>query len=191
MSTHQYSRSFTNGGWDLDINISQDVEAMMVGKIFTISCDENIVVFTFEEDLDVNEESTLDGVVDAYRSQASDRILNFVKQDKFNLIDKRTNELINQGFQFAGKTFSLTHEAQHKLTNFYNLRDDVSLLYPIKFNTKDDNDFYEAQDSSDISNMYAEANSVIRIHVDSGTALKDQVRGATSKVEVDAVMDDR
>jgi len=45
--------------------------------------------------------------------------------------------------------------------------------------------------AEDVVNFYGNAMLTVRAHLDSGTALKEQVKAATTKTEVDAVVDNR
>jgi len=106
-------------------------------------------------------------------------------------IDHRTLELIAQGFVFAGKTFSLSQAAQSRLLGINQVRDNPAVTYPINWNTIDDSDVYPVPDSATLFSFYLTAMGTYRAHVDSGTTLKDQVRAATTKAEVEAIIDPR
>lgn len=111
------------------------------------------------------------------------------KVEKFKDIDDRTNELITQGFPYNGKVFSMSFSAQINITALYQSKD--LLTYPIKYNTVDDLDTYNVVDAADLANMYFAALTTKKGHIDAGTALKDLVRVAATKEEVDLVIDNR
>jgi hypothetical protein len=104
-------------------------------------------------------------------------------------IDGRTGELISLGFAYATKQFSLSQNAQINISALNQTRDE--LTYPINYNTVDDLDTYDVVDATDMHNMYLTALSTKKAHLDSGTALKNQVRAATTHNEIDAVIDNR
>jgi hypothetical protein len=108
---------------------------------------------------------------------------------KYNAIDRRTGELISQGFAYANKQFSLSQNAQINISALNQTRNE--LTYPINYNTIDDLDIYDVVDATDMNNMYMTALVVKKGHLDSGTALKNQVRAATTSIEIDSVIDNR
>lgn len=126
-----------------------------------------------------------------HTTQALVECLIEAKAAKFASIDARTDELIASGFTFASKQFSLSQAAQSRLMGINQVRDDENVTYPIKWNTIDDSDTYSIPDSATVLSFYLTAVGTYRTHVDSGTALKDQVRAATTVAEVDAVVDNR
>jgi len=79
--------------------------------------------------------------------------------------------------------------SQLTLLGSFNAR--AALVYPVRWNTIDDADVHDLQNATDIEDMYAAAVSAVRAALDSGTALKDQVRAATTRAALDAVVDGR
>ena len=73
----------------------------------------------------------------------------------------------------------------------YSTKDDPILIYPIKFNTIDDLNTFDAVNASDIANMYYSALATKKSYLDSGTVLKEQIRAATTQAEVDSISDIR
>lgn len=117
--------------------------------------------------------------------------LNEYKQLKSNAIDARTSELIEQGFSYASKTFSLSGNAQTNILAIFTTRSHAALTYPIAYSTIDDLDSYNIVDATDAENMYLTALATKRGHLDSGNALKDSIRAAVDEAGVDAVVDNR
>lgn len=111
------------------------------------------------------------------------------KQEKFKDIDDKTAELISAGYTYDSKQFSLSTSAQINLSALRESKD--IMTYPIKYNTLDDTDTYSVTDATAVENMYRQALAVKKGHLDAGTDLKDQVRAAATKTEVDAVVDNR
>lgn len=110
------------------------------------------------------------------------------KTKKKLAIDLKTQQLIGQGFTYASKIFSLSANAQLYWSNLLNI---PSGDFPLTVNTLDDLDSYNIADTTDAQGMYGAALSAVKGHLTSGTALKEQVRAATTKAEVDAVVDSR
>jgi len=106
-------------------------------------------------------------------------------------IDKKTDLIISNGFTYSSKQFSLSIQAQSKMTAAYQLKDNPALVYPIEWNTIDDSDSYSIIDSSDLNSFYLTAIGTIRAILDSGTNLKKQIREATTVSEVNAIVDNR
>lgn len=183
MSIYTYSIGTINGGVDASRLL---IEIQQAG--YNVSS-----VYLNNSNTEVNIESSeikehIDIVVAAHEGPDS---LTCHKKNKFLSIDIRTNELISGGFIYAGKRFSLSQQAQSKMMGVHQIRDDPMLTYPIKWNTNDDNDYYDVIDSADMHTFFMTGVSTYKAWVDAGTALKDQVRAATSKEEVDAIIDNR
>ena len=117
--------------------------------------------------------------------------LDIYKKKKFDQIDKKTEDLISNGYTFAGERFSLSEDAQTNILALYATKDDPILTYPVTFNTLNDLSYYEAADASIISAMYYAALATKKGYLDSGTALKNQVRSAATINEVDLILDNR
>lgn len=113
------------------------------------------------------------------------------KANKFVAIDARTDVLIFTGFVYSGKRFSLSLTAQLKMMGTHQIKDDVALVYPIKWNTYDDLDVISIADSATLNSFYLAGFAVVRGHIDSGTALKDSIRAASTQAQLDAVVDTR
>ena len=140
----------------------------------------------FSDALSANDNTTLDNVVATHTPK-----LKAAKTNKFDQIDSKTNSLINNGFTFASKTFSLSLAGQSTLLGLDLLRNDIALTYPIYYNSIDYNDVLEITDSITVHNMVLTAVGTYRAHKDSGTALKDQVRAATTVAGVEGIVDNR
>ena len=95
------------------------------------------------------------------------------------------------GYVYNGFAMSLSEKAQTNILALYSTKDDVHLIYPILFNTKDDLNTFDAADPNTIADMYYTALATKKAKLDSGTVLKSKVRDATTVFEVDAVEDNR
>lgn len=113
------------------------------------------------------------------------------KRQRFDEIDDRTDELIAEGFTYNTKVFSWSVKAQSKLAGLHQVRNDGALVYPYKWNTIDDIGMISIANAVDLHTFYMTGLATYWAHVDSGTALKIQIRSATTKAEVDAVVDTR
>lgn len=121
----------------------------------------------------------------------SDMSLEELKLYRYHEIDNKTGKLISNGFIYNGLTFSLSYNAQINLLGLDASRNDPALTYPISYNTLDDSTTYNVVDATDVHNMYLTALATKKSILDSGTTLKDQIRAATSKSEVNAIIDNR
>ena len=113
------------------------------------------------------------------------------KRRKFAAIDARTDELIRLGFTYSGKQFSLSIESQMKMVGAHAARNEPAMTYPIIWNTLGDEGTYSIVDANDLNGFYLTGVGTLRALLDSGTALKDQIRQATTLAEVEAVTDSR
>lgn len=113
------------------------------------------------------------------------------KEEKADVIDKRTGELIAAGYVVAAKTFSLSKNAQLNLLGIHGSKDSPALTYPIKYNTKDDQDTHIINNSAELETFFLTALGTKKAHLDSGTVLKDSIRAAIDRAGVDAVIDNR
>lgn len=117
------------------------------------------------------------------------------KATKAAAIDARTRELIAAGFAYNGKVFSLSAEAQSYWNGLGNLTANGLLTepddFPITVNTLDDADTYGIANIADAVGLFANAAATVKTHLASGTALKDEVRAATTVAGVAAVIDNR
>ena len=183
MTTYTYQVGGINGGADVTRLFKEISDAGY--NVSTVAFNNNATEVNIESSAT---QAQIDAIVAAHEGPDS---LMCYKAAKYTLIDKRTDELISGGFQYASKIFSLSPNAQAKMMGINQIRNEQEVVYPIRWNTKDDNDYYEIQNANDMKGFYLTGVGTYRYHVDSGTALKDQVRAATSKAEVDAVVDNR
>ena len=117
--------------------------------------------------------------------------LSQLKEFRFNDIDERTGELISAGFTHESLQFSLSQNSQINISALHQSKDDVALTYPIKYNTIDDLDCYDVPDASDLHVMYLTALATKKGFIDSGTALKQEVRDAVDIEAVNLILDER
>ena len=142
--------------------------------------------FESESDEEVKTEIT-----DFYNDIVEFDWLESYKMQRFEDINNRTGELIEGGYTYSGFKFSLSDRAQTNILALYSTKDDPILIYPIKFNTIDDLDTFEAVNASDIANLYYSALATKKSYLDSGTVLKEQIRAATTQSGVNSIIDNR
>ena len=104
-------------------------------------------------------------------------------------IGQRTDELIALGHTYLGMQFSTSTETRTTVLAMIQSRD--SLAYPIRFNSLDDSGYVDLASAAEVVAFYENGVGTVRARLDSGTALKDQVRAATTLAELDAVVDPR
>ena len=108
---------------------------------------------------------------------------------RYDSIDKRTGELISQGFVHNGVTFSMSTNAQSNLLGSFSAKD--SLTYPFSWNAKDDSSTYAIADAAEMTTFFMTALGTKKAHQDSGSALKNQVREGIDIAAVLAIVDAR
>lgn len=111
----------------------------------------------------------------------------------YKKIDKRTQELISAGFDFDNETFSMSMQAQ---MNWNRLRTSIltgvltALDFPRDIATISD-ESYTLITITDASDFFAAHVNRLEERLRSGRQLKNQIRQATTKAEVDAISDNR
>lgn len=151
--------------------------------------------------------TALEGVLNIYWNISGDLITEMNQADKDAVdaltpideyrevkqaqIDLRTGELIATGYNFAGKQFSLSANAQTNILAMFATKDHPLFTYPVGYNTIDDHEVFSIDSSATLEGMYMTALGTKKAYLDSGTDLKAAVRAATTKAEVDAIVDPR
>lgn len=114
-----------------------------------------------------------------------------LRRSRHDEIDARTTALIAEGFTYSGAVFSLSLEAQAKMLAAFQTRNDAGYAYPEVWNSLDDTAEISLADAAGIKAFVKAGHVARRSHMDSGTALKQQVRAAADAVAVLAVVDNR
>ena len=119
-------------------------------------------------------------------------LLEPMKLNKINQIDRRTNELISQGFVFDSTHFSLSPAAQFNW-NSIKVAVDGGILtesdFPYSISTYDDGEYDLAW--SDINAFSTQVLGTVAYHLGTGRALKQSVKVATTEAELNAIVDNR
>lgn len=127
----------------------------------------------------------------AYQAWRDVEELPSIKAARFEDIDAKTTSLIEAGFAYGGKIFSLSINAQSTYSGLYMIREEPALSFPVAINTIDDLDTHPLADAQEIRAFYLTAVATYRGHLDAGTALKNAVREASTAAEVAAIQDNR
>jgi len=188
MADYPYPR-INPGGYDLAQQaFAAQAVAALPGVALMVACDPTTATVVTDGPLDAGQEAALDALVASF-----DGIVALQEAKNYD-IDQNTASLISQGFQYPATTgyiFSLSDVAQINLLGLESAADNPAFAYPVNWNSIDDENVYAIVDPTDAHAFYLTALGTIRAWKDSGTAIKDQVRAATTPAEVAAVVDNR
>ena len=188
MTDYAYPR-INAGGYDLAQKaFAVEATGALPGVSFLVVCDSTTATVKTEGPLDAGQEAALTGIATNFDGIVA------LQEAKNSDIDERTTELIEQGFQYppsTGLIFSLSQVAQTNLLGLESAADNPAFVYPVDWNSIDDEGVYTIPDAVTAHAFYLTALGTVRAWKDSGTALKDQVRAATTPAEVAAVVDNR
>lgn len=168
----------------LEVTIGQSAVSVPLAHIAVGVSEVDAVEIAFSDTLPPGEDAIVAAVVAGHG-------LVVARRRKMASVDERTVELITTGFSYSGQKFSLSIPAQSKMTAAHQIKDHPLFVYPVDWNSVDDNSVYSIQDADDMDAFYLTAIGTIRAYLDSGTSLKDQVRAATTIAEANAVVDPR
>lgn len=188
MSTYDYSRALVAGAYDITSALARDVAAALPGLSFRMRCENLTASFVFVAVLDAGQIAILDAAVAVHKATMP---LEAAKDRKLTAIDRRSDELLTEGFVYDSKTFSLSVKAQSKMMGMHQIRNDATVTYPIVWSTLDDGSSISLADAATVHSFVLAALGALRSVLDSGTTLKISVVAATTIVEVDAVVDTR
>lgn len=184
MSTHSYAPADIHA-----LTLSKAVELALPGDKFNLSVSPSEAVFTFTPDISGAKVTTLASTVSTHKAAGATRALAKEKASKFAEIDGRTSELIADGFSHGGETLSLSASARD---SWLGLKlDKAAVVYPVVINSLDDSTTISIADTAAVDALFTAARQKRREHIDSGRALKDSIRAATTLAEVRAVADSR
>lgn len=172
------------------VALAKEVKAALGFSASLLGMDGEDLVCQFESELTAQQIAILESTVEAH--DPTD--VKHQKPERIQAIDRRTDQLIGLGFEFppgSGVRFSLSMESQSKLLGMDALRSDPLFTYPVVYNSIDDLEEFSIPDSATIHSFFLVAVGTYRAHLDSGTALKTQIRAATTQAELDAVVDNR
>lgn len=117
-------------------------------------------------------------------------VLDAYKQARYEEIDDKDVELIEQGFSHNGATFSLSSNAQKTWLMLHQMR--AELPYPFLKSQLDDSVApYSIADQIELETIATQILTKVGGIITSGDAIKTQIRAATTKAEIDAILDNR
>lgn len=114
-----------------------------------------------------------------------------VKGAMYTQVDRVTDIIIAQGFEFDGMRFSCSLEAQSRALGMDQLRNDPLFTYPVKWNNSDDTNRIELATADVVHAFVLTGIGFYRAAIDSGTTLKDAVRAATTLDDLSTIVDSR
>lgn len=189
------TRSQINGIWNVDVlALDAEVKEALFGagpvtNPFTWEQHNENITFTFDDDLAVDAIQLVEDTIAAHKVAHPSRALAARKTARCAEIDQRTKELFAEGYEHAGKTFSLSLESQSNLNGA--AMNAAALPYPFTINTIDDTDEYAIADADDMLALYGAAFTRKSTLIAGDAALKSAVRAAADEAAVNAVVDDR
>ena len=111
------------------------------------------------------------------------------KASRLTQVDAKTDELIAQGFMVEGKMFSASDTAQLKWLGMLTSR--AALSYPVTVPTNNDLEFVSLANEDDIVLYYTALLTRVQVLLTGGVFLKGQIVAASTKGELDAIVDNR
>jgi hypothetical protein len=110
-----------------------------------------------------------------------------LKEYRYNQIDAKTSELIQQGFTYDSKQFSLSLPAQ---TNWHAIKNQKSeFTFPVTVSTLDNSGYDLSQANVDV--FWQQGKDTLKGYIDTGRVLKKQIFDAPDIASVNAIIDNR
>ena len=128
----------------------------------------------------------------AERDAVDNSLIDEYRQTKYNEIDAKTEELIYQGFNFDGKLFSLSSNAQFNWVKMASALASGTLTeakFPYTVSTRNNGSYALAW--ADLSAFLGAATLGVESNLATGRALKNLVENAQTVPEILAVEDNR
>lgn len=114
--------------------------------------------------------------------------IDFIKKKRCDEIDAKTDVLIERGFDFGGEKFSTSSEAQRNWIAIYSAKDYIT--YPFSVTTKDDKE-YSFYDPRIVTVFFMTGVAYVNTNIATGRVFKIAVTNASTKEEIDAIIDNR
>lgn len=111
------------------------------------------------------------------------------KNERMAEVDKKTQELIANGFMWNSVCCSLSTRAQIRIMGIRIAKDDIT--YPLVWSGKNDQDSMELANASEVNSFFLTALGTVKATVDSGTALKNSIRACSNIDAVNLIVDGR
>jgi len=196
-TTYNYTRAAIPAGaktgeWDVpnpyaNQSLAKDIETDLPGKVFKVKCAGANCDVTFSDALIAADKTILDTTVSDHQAVTESNQLQNNKDIKNVAIDKRTKELILEGFTFDSETFSLSEFAQLNWNDIKTSTTDYT--FPLEIPTL--NSYKYSLTQGNVNGFWDAKKTAIWGHLDSGRALNVSVVDATNQTELDAVVDSR
>jgi len=177
------------GGLDLAA-LSGAIQASAAGQLFVgASTSGDTLSLAFTAPLDAAQAAALQAVVDVQNDPAT--LLRRARELRFGEVDAKTDQIFGGGFEYPGSgvRLSLSSEAQSRMIGLMVIRDQAT--YPIRWNALDDASFVDLLGPNDVITLFGSGAAALRSYVDGGTAIKNEIRAATTVAAVMAVVDPR
>ena len=149
----------------------------------------DVITMLFAGAISGGQETTVDGVVAAH---AAPTVLDKAKTNKATLIDQRTVQLIDTGFESPGASgdfYEVTGDSGKYLLMLDLFK--ASIAFPVVINTIDNLGKISLADIAALDTFVSGALGFVRGHEDSGTVIKDSIRAAADLAAVAAIVDPR
>jgi len=125
--------------------------------------------------------------VEEHDGTATELPLSQYQKLRHNAINRRTRELIKEGFTYSSIVFSASTEAQR---NWHELKDnEAEFTFPKKISRKNNGTYSLAQ--ANVGAFWAAMKDHIHGHLDSGRTLNKSIKDAADEAAVDAIVDTR
>lgn len=111
------------------------------------------------------------------------------KRKRVYAVDMKTRRLIAQGFEWKGRRFSLSHEAQNNLMMMTTMRDRA--YFPLAFSTLDDSEVVNIHSTQELWQFVETATDRISSLLQQGRLLKRRILDAQTPLELNTILDDR
>jgi len=183
----KYTYSLVNdvgGPVDSDFLVKDIPASGVVTELLRIDTDGDVLDFWFADALSGGDQTILTACVTQHMLEAA-------KQKRYAEIDAHTDELVAQGFIFAGKVFSLEPDAQTNIIGLDMARNEAAMVYPINYGARNSGDYLTIPDAATMHGLYLTALGTKRAWLDSGQSLKVAIFETTTVAAALAVVDPR
>lgn len=185
MFSINYSIAQDSINFGLFLQQLEDETSIPDPEAIAFSNDGTTLTLSFELDLSPTQIDTLDDIISSHDPQ----VLEVLKRDRKKEIDKRTMEIIAEGFEFAGITFSGSVESQNRIMAVFITG--VNAPFPVRWMSKDDTTYLDITDATMMAQFFYTGLGALKAKIDLGTNLKIQINSANSVEEVNSITDPR
>lgn len=160
------------------------LEAEIVDKLSNV-CGDFLNIYVYGKE--ILDEEILDDIINNHEYIT----LAELKELKIKEVDQKTTDIINEGFEFDNKTFSLSMAAQSNWTNIKSNKNVfvAMSLFPIQISTLD-SDLYFLQDT-DVDTFWASGLNKVKYAYSTGGSIKKLIKDALTKIDLEQIIDNR